>query len=501
MQARVKREARRPGALLVMMSVLAVLALAVIGRILAVAAGVDPWLDEAMLLRNLPARDLLAPLPLYHQAAPLGYLALANLAAGTGNAIVGLRVLSVVFSLAGLIALAEALRWLNLHRAAALALALVGMSRLGMFYSVEIKQYGVEAAFTAILCAAGAHGVRHSSLRASLILCAALVAAVLGSFTAPVAAMAIFLAMLAEKRNLSGLLAWAWPFAVGAVAFAVQYVLYAKPVTAFQFAAYRDLYEFGFGPLGWLRIPALLLSAFTPVGVNPLHFPVISAVFWVVVLALAWRVNRFFPVALASALLVSGVLNIVHVLPALEPRHFIFLLPLSGTVLALAAVAACDLLGLPRQNVLLAAAAILAALTGLYFARHSAKEQVSPLLAAYGREGKGERLWVFPMAQPVVEILGRRDFLGRVPERSAPRDWLFPVYRHARRGADVEYRLLPGYPAATAASLAEFPAVWMLFGIPLDNAAPRVIAAMQEKEYRCQERAADQSTVLYRCAR
>ena len=229
--------------------------LMVITRIVSLLQGVDPWIDEAMLVRNLPVADgdITKAMPFYDQAGPLGYVWLASKIATYSSAypLAALRGLSALASLGAAWCLYLAMRVLTLQRAAPLAIALGFLTFVPLTYAIEIKHYGIEVGATALLCAAGARIAVAPSLRSSASLLAAMIAAILFSFSAPVVIACVFVGVgtmryrAALQHSAREVAIVGFPFVVAAIAFLLLYLIYTKPVTAYQFQAYRLLYGAG----------------------------------------------------------------------------------------------------------------------------------------------------------------------------------------------------------------------------------------------------------------
>jgi hypothetical protein len=492
-------------------------------RIVALSQEVDPWIDEAMLLLNLPVSNdrLASPMPLYHQAAPLGYVWLASRLAEAfpDHVAFALRTLSALASIAAAAFLYDALKSCRAKAAAPLALALGFLTAVPTLYSIEIKHYELEVAVTSLLCAAGARMAANVLPRTQIFALLAMVLAILFSFTAPVAIASIFAGIVAVRyrailaRPVGETLAIVLPFAVAGIGFVACHLLYTRPVTADQFDAYRMLYESGLVRFHvrsledvkvWLRFPFLLFSPYIPGGVIPTAL--VIALFCVT-FPFALRGNRFFAISLVIAGATVYLLNILGLLPFREVRHFLFLVPLVVVVLAeglwqtLRFIECRRAMRVPLAAMFTSVTASLIAAGGLYFALHQERSEVSPLIATYRQQGRGEPLWVFPMAQPAVQLLApdiRQ--VGLLPHHTSKQDWTRAVWsQEAQQRGDYEYE--PRYAEVFARDISGLDRVWLLFSNSGAGAPESLTARARSLHLGCVLKDSDFGTELYRCAR
>ena len=109
------------------------------------------WFDEAMLARNIIARnpfELLAPLD-YAQAAPVLFLCLVKAATvlfGSGE--LALRFVPLCASIVGLVVFLLLAKQFLESRYVPIALFLITTSPILIYYSQELKQYSVDVAVT-----------------------------------------------------------------------------------------------------------------------------------------------------------------------------------------------------------------------------------------------------------------------------------------------------------------------------------------------------------------
>lgn len=265
---------------------LAIAFLALVTRILPLTDPHDPWIDEAMLLANFPLNSVagfLEPLPLFEQAAPLGYMAVLHVVSTLfpDDVLFAMRLAS---TLTGLIAAGLILA--SLHRFASgpvipLSFAFVTLTPFIVRYNLEIKQYIFEFLATSLLLYASTHLLSESNIRKLIGFFAASVFAVLISFTAPIAIGAFGIGIIVERSYRNG---WVLPvrslygfFAMllaATLVFFIYYFGFTRPVTALQFtswAFYFDQFHLSFPPLSedalqrWLALPALLISQLDPI--------------------------------------------------------------------------------------------------------------------------------------------------------------------------------------------------------------------------------------------
>lgn len=226
------------------MALLLVALLILATRLYPLWTGHDPWLDEAMLLANFPLdgpAGLFRPLPLFEQAAPLGYTALLDwiAAAFPGELVTAARAASALASLAAAGLVYATLRRLTAGAETVLALALVCLSPFIIRYSLEIKPYILDYLSTAMVMYAGARLIRSQNAAGLGLFAAAGGFAIAFSFAAPLVIGAlgtgVMVQRLADRRPGEGwraLFVFAGVLAGLVALFLVCYLLYTRPVTA-----------------------------------------------------------------------------------------------------------------------------------------------------------------------------------------------------------------------------------------------------------------------------
>lgn len=331
------------------------LALIVIAMLAAaVLRGIDPHVDEAMLVANLKVMslsDIFRSMPLYEQAAPVGYA----LSAVVTNSVFGdtLLVPLRLFSIAALglsaLLLTATLRAMGRICLAPAAMAVILLSPLVVLYGVTIKHYIFELCAMCLVLLAGATLVRspdrarrHALFGAALALIAPWVTAALlivGSVGGGVLAHILFASTSATWRRR---LALGCVSVGAALVFAgFWHVAVDRPILEMQFSAYADVYDstpVGIWPpdLSAQKAFARLLAEV----VSPLPKdapPVLNGIFLaLLMLGVVAGGRRFLWFALAFVLLVGGMafLNTLGLLPKFRERHLLFVLPLSSVLFA-----------------------------------------------------------------------------------------------------------------------------------------------------------------------
>ncbi len=376
------------------------------------------WLDEAMLLNNVLGRSfagLLRPLE-SDQTAPVPFMGAVKLAAllgGTDERV--LRAVAFLGSVGLLVALLYLARRLLGPWTAALAVLLVALSPMLIYYANEVKPYGVDAcwlAVTGVMVARLVEAPGDPRRRAALLLTGLVVA--LASSTAPfiLAGAGLALVLVPEVRAARG--GWPWLLAMGAVwggAFGAEYLLvyraasdsaymqrfwtpyFLSPALPGLGAKLVDvtgeaLQEWFFAPGGgWRRVAALGLA-----------LPVLCG---------AWAVRRR-PWVLALLLVPPGaavLASVVRAYPA-APRLLLFASPGIALLLAEGTAVITGWLGRRWPVAWLAAAAVaLAFLPGLDAARQllepRQREETRPLVERLLREHQpGAAVYVYARAMP-----------------------------------------------------------------------------------------------------
>lgn len=470
------------------LALLAVLFVIVLARARGLWIGHDPWIDEAMLIANLPVASLgalFAPLPLYDQAAPLGYLAVASVLAEVfaEDRIFVLRVLSVAASLGAAAFLLVTLRRLANGIVVPLALAVLCLTPFAVIYALEIKHYVIEFLTTAVVLYFSVRLAEEPDRRESLCFLGAAVFCILFSFTAPIVIGACGIGVLVHVcvsarpgHDRAALLRISAALAVSGAIFLIYYVGYARPVTAVQFASWKHVYEpymlnFSLGGENWatwLRLPAFIRDQFDLDGLLGYKFaryvfgPALLVSLAVGIVVTGSRFV-FLPVAAAAAVALIYGLSLLGLLPIQSARHFAFLPPLIGILLAIGAYASLrrvvSALGARRAK---AAAAMCAcavigilAVAGLKKAGHLEREQLTPLIAHMLAHGPADTpAFVYYSAQPAMALLAPKTLrrIGLVDHGTGTPSWdmkwrdfpnwwdtsdtYFAFYRDAIRGHD-----------------------------------------------------------------
>ncbi|WP_232520807.1 glycosyltransferase family 2 protein [Rhodobacter sp. CZR27] len=392
----------------------AVFLLILVSRLAGILDAPDIWHDEGMLMANLPLPSLLAafgPLPYYAQAAPPGYLMLAStVMAGSGeHPETGLRLLSMAGSLGAAAFLALALRRLGGAVVAPVALALVFLSPFGVRYGIEIKQYAFELLATCLMLLATVRAVQCPGRASLAILAGSGLAAILFSFAAPVLFAALALAAVLQMWLLGreGLRPLAGTFALLVGLAGLWHLTVISPATADQFTHFSEAYA-----QGYLRLPFLgdqgstisgglriMLGMFDPFYrfSSGHHSPHLFAILGVILLGLgllaALRRGLLLPVACVALLGGLAVLSLARLYPILYTRHFIFVQPVVGTMLAIGLLtllgwAARRLAPLPRAVTLAAGFVALFGGLSLLAGLTQEKQQLSEALAVIARTSR-----------------------------------------------------------------------------------------------------------------
>ena len=312
------------------------------------------WLDEAMLIVNVQAigwGELLRPLPLYDQAAPLLYLALLKAVhAIAGLSETALRLPSWLAA-AGAVALAFALPRLSWTERCLVAAALTGSDVLART-ATDVKPYAADVlAAMALICAFHPDATpvwRRWPLRLGL-----LAAALLGAASFPLTAFAVGIVHVLWRPidwrqpavALPAIWRAGWPFALALPLYAAYYLTYVAPSFGLVLANYAYAYEaigFNHTPLPWpmwflVQLRAIVTSHFTPV----------TAVAGLAVLLGIFRGvrTRSAYAAQAGALVaIMAALNALHLYPVIEDRFTLFVLPWLAVLAALGVTQLLELL-------------------------------------------------------------------------------------------------------------------------------------------------------------
>lgn len=439
---------------------LAALLIVVVARARGLAANPDPWIDEAMLALNFPFMrwaDILKPLPLFDQAAPLGYVALAKLTSDLAglHLQIALRALSAVVSLASAILFFLTLKRIRAASEAALASLLFSLSPGVAFQSIEIKQYTIEAFCTVAVLAVALHAFLSGARTRALFLLvavagAALIFSIPAVFVTAGFGLALFLhTALNRPLRLPPLLKIAAAGVALGLIELVLYLGYLAPATRLQITAYAADYAppLVFPPLshqdlgGWSDLLWLFQSIFLYVW-HPLvraGFVVLTGLGFLTALFSPSRATRFVGVGIALTILATVAAAVLGLFRPTFDRHIIFLAPLF-TLLVLWGVQTIlrwIALALPARAPMGAIVTAALALVILAYAavfslpRTYDRQSMSPLIAeTVRRHAWPQDVWVYYAAQPNVDLLtfGQPPaYLGHIPHESHQNGWYLVV--------------------------------------------------------------------------
>jgi hypothetical protein len=459
---------------------------------------VEPWGDEAMLLANLllPDLDVLAPLPLYEQAAPVGYLWLSQVLLdlfGSDPPFQVLRFLSAAFMGAG-IALLLTLRPVRSDALVASILVAVLLGEPMIWtYANEIKHYSAEFFASALVLACGLPLAHRNDLRAYGLFLAAVAVAGLVSFTVPVivagllAALALYRLFAKQPRAGAFEPAFIVTGALAVLYVAAVYLLLNRGLVVWQLQAYAHVYQpptdQGLASLVIKRIGGVLqvlvnavgstwLSATqgllhqigVPLGLSFHAIRLIALALFAVAAVLAFRRA---PEVVAMTLGVFAAMAALHFSGFLDmpyERHAIFLIPFSSTLTAIAVgsllLAIVPVAGRP-------VIAGLALVAGVIFGAQSTlgrqTQEIGKLLAHIHDTAPDVPVWVHSAGQPVFDVLSPQpaEVLARMDSTSGPVAW------EVRGGGllmqDGRFTPNPDYPQSLAVASAGLPELWLLF--------------------------------------
>lgn len=420
-----------------------VFAFIVASRLVAIIDAPDIWHDEAMLMANLPVASVgaaLQPLPYYGQAAPAGYLLLASgvsLFAGDAD-VLGLRLLSLLGSVAAALVMARTFHRLDAGPVAPVALALIFLSPFGLRYGIEIKQYAFELLATALMLHAVVRVLQDARRIDLVLLAGAGVFAIGFTFAAPV--------LIAAFTFGAAIQLWVWkaqPWrspVIGVLAAltgaaAIWHFTVTAPATALNFASWEDTYAAAYlsvpvlrpgpGPdiLGFFSI---MLGMFDPFYRMSSGYYAARTVAVIGMLALFIGLfslsRRNMAVAATGFTLLAGlaVLSLLGRYPILFTRHFIFIQPVIGIVIATGFVTLSGWFGRRRADAapdaqpdapgaqwaiaaFVAASGIVALIAGGNQHKQDLSGAVATILATTGDQDV--LLYVRNAAQPVMRML------------------------------------------------------------------------------------------------
>lgn len=511
-------------------SVILIVAFAVLARVMTAWLRLEPWLDEAMLMTNLPfahGAGLLAPLPFYDQASPVGYLLLAHLMAGwaPGHETLALRVLSALFSITGLVCLLGLLRTVRLQRLAPGVIVLACLSPFAVHYGVEIKHYQAEFVFTALLLWAGARLRLVPSARTGLQFFGASVFAMIFSFTAPLVIASVSVAtVLGRLRAIRPRLLVVLSACSLSSVFAVGWYLgVTRPISRAQFAANDLLYATGYLQLpptsalqakAWFRLPRFLGEMLLPRYSSDWGSIVGAIVALLLGLGL-WRLVRSSTFLVWCFIVLFGLLYILsfaHALPHFSARHFFFIIPLAAVVFAagleaLLIVACWRRTGLVTP--LFAALSVMLGTLSLVQIANARLPELRPTIAYYERNGQRDPLWVFAGAEPSIEILApglprinrsRRDSMITTSQEEWQRQMATGMWDldALRRGENV---VSEHYKSSFRDDLRQHRSVWLLFSSISQQNLDMMIKVATETDLSCESVFHAGGALLMHCVR
>lgn len=439
----------------------AILLLGVLLRLRQYLHGRSLWLDEAMLGNNILVRsfgELLRPLD-SDQTAPVPFLwavKLSDVVAGADERV--LRFLPFVCGLLLLVVLARVADRLLDRSVALLAVLLVALSPLLIQYANELKPYGLDALWAAVLALASLRVVERVESPGRW---AALIG--LGSVVAVSSAVAPFL-----LAGVGGGLLLAAPVRQrrgGVARLVAGSALWAVAFATFYLMVYRSTADSAYMQRYW--VPYFLSPALPGLGEKLRLIPVESLQAWFVAegggwrAAVAWllllpiivgarsllrRRGAWLLVLLLGPLLLAGFASAGRLYP-LAPRLLLFAVPALTLLLAEGAGVVAEWLGrfvrLPWLGV---AALLLAFLPGLDAARQlrdpHERESLAPLVAELtASHAPGAVIYVYGRSVPAWLFYTtdwREPDRVRVEHRLRLVSSTGPAFRHAgARGAPV----------------------------------------------------------------
>lgn len=412
----------------------------------------DPWIDEAMLIANLPAisyTEMLRPLPLFEQAAPLGYLTAAKLVfsifddAATG--IVALRAMTGLASVVSAVLLYAIARSISTPAHGFLTLVVFALPPFAAKYGLEIKHYTFEMLAMTLMLFAAQRQVMFSCKMHMALLTGASVFAILFTYTAPLIIFPVFVGLLAasgvnplkrpitsETRNI--LLCGGALLAM----FAFYYLSYTTRTTAIQFEGYKHVYESGYLNFSnlriWIRIPEFFSNMTWMLG-SPVIWFAVSTTFLIVGCYFMIRVSTLIFATFTMALLSIITLSLLRLFPILYVRHFIFFLPLIAMIFSAGVIQISIWLSIlfrpSLSSALGGAAATLILSSGLALLRADNVqflENVTPIIHHLAEENTNNApVWVYYGAQPVMRVLAPPEIeqIGLVSHASQVPGWIW----------------------------------------------------------------------------
>ncbi len=423
----------------------------------AIFRGIDPHVDEAMLIANLQtmsAGDVFTAMPLYEQASPVGYTFLALVVADLPPAqnIIALRILSALAMVISAILICWVVAKRGRAEIAPTAVLLTCLAPLPLLYGVTIKHYVFEvlAMSLALVGAAVAIEARGRTCGA-LVFLGFLIPSLLFAMAAPLIIGAVGGGVILHiyftadrgtrvKTALPVILSTGVTFA----ATAIWHLTINSDLLAYQFSAYSAVYDnrgISLSPLDLeplKRFVAQALRAVQPFGTGvPQLIHLAFAVLIAVGLVTGFRPLGFVAMSFLLLMVGLGALSALGLSPRLLDRHLLFVLPLSSI---LAAQGLCALLFLAlrgKRKRWLTPATLSTLLVLVSMAPSSVtawrgvdRQQLSPLLAHLEKHASNAtKVLVSFAAQPVVDALNPSEshgYLGRVDATTSETGWATP---------------------------------------------------------------------------
>jgi hypothetical protein len=391
---------------------LALVALGMVVRVVRYLANRSLWLDEAYLAESILTysfRQLLTQELLHWQAAPVGFLLLEKLAVtGFGTSEYALRLVPLIAGLAS-VPLFHAVARRALRPAGALvALAMFATLEPLVYYSAEVKQYGLDVA-AALLIVWLAQRLLDRPQSGARLAALGVVGAVAMFLSHPAvfvlaAAGLVSFGELCRRGSRRQAVALALVVCAWIGAGALNYLVFLRPLTnhrgliAYWSAGYMPLDA---GAVPWLGVS--LYRAFSDYSTMWLPLPDVAVLAAVIGLACLWRRDRrtlgllLIPVALALA--ASALRRFPF-----SGRVILFVVPLMTLLIGAGAQAVIEAVRPGRR---LVPAAFLLLLLGptvgraVFFAlRPPGREEIKHVLA-HVRDHKrpGDVLYVFNLSQ------------------------------------------------------------------------------------------------------
>ena len=524
--------ANRAGLSAIGLSLLAVLIFAVIA-VFAVAQGIDPYVDEAMLAANylvIGPADALTPLPFYQQAAPVGYSALAaTIVQMTGSVIDPLRWLGLAAALLGAWLFYRALRRLEGGELAPTALGLMLLSPLLLAYAIGVKHYVFEVLTTALSLFGAAYALSRFDTRGFLVFAACLAATAILAIPAMLiigavgGGMILHIVTRAPSPAQAAALRAAVLAVIAASGFAMVWHLGVnEPIIRLQFTAFAGVYDnpgptlfpLDLGP--FKRLAQMLIGAFWPFG-RPASMLLELLGFGVILtgVLMSLRYQPFLALSFLTFCILLVLLTLVGALPRLEDRQLLFMMPITSILWALGFMTLfrwvlCWLPSVAGRQVmrsgLVATCVVLG--VGTVFAVRAVpsfeRQQLTPLIQEIEQSDVAAApVFVFISAQPGLAVIPHnlRSLVGSVDPTSTETGWSSPhrVYR-PRPGGGRDRVLTESYLEHAAREMVDHEAMWLIAThlrsgpdlAPLITLSTRLVGP-------CKERRRAKDSILYLC--